>query len=424
MRILIDVTQTVENPIMSGIPRVVTRLAQELLTGETTHEIILVKTFRLNSKLLIRAKLSELERKDEREKSPSEHLIRFGSKLHQRLESSKLPPIFRGRLVRAAMRVGRNVALSLLSLWEVTILGLKLGKPKKVSIRRGDIVFFPDVFWNDNRALRLAQMALRKSCRNVVLLNDVIPFSHPEFFHAEDVRNFQSRVSKILALADGALFPSEATKAETNKYLGNIIEDKPQFRIPYGFDFNDKTKQNMSTELEPPTRLEGSICAVGTVEPRKNYDTLVDWFLEFAGAEHQLTIIGRPGWQTLDLQEKMRSLTMVNINFSWIEDADDEVVSAELAKHEIGVLGSFAEGYGLPIVEMSQAGLKLVLSDISAFREVAGDAAVYFDPKDTASLMDAINRAKSMTRAPHLEKTTWSSSASRVLEILVSLREK
>ena len=51
------------------------------------------------------------------------------------------------------------------------------------------------------------------------------------------------------------------------------------------------------------------------------------------------------------------------------------------------VLPSFAEGFGLPVLEAQAAGTPVACSDLPALREAAGDAAVFFDPHDVASMV-------------------------------------
>ncbi len=54
------------------------------------------------------------------------------------------------------------------------------------------------------------------------------------------------------------------------------------------------------------------------------------------------------------------------------------------------VFPSFYEGFGFPILEAFQCACPLVCSNTSSFPEVAGDAAVYFDPYDTESIKNAV----------------------------------
>ena len=69
-------------------------------------------------------------------------------------------------------------------------------------------------------------------------------------------------------------------------------------------------------------------------------------------------------------------------------DAD---LPALVAGAQVLVQPSFAEGFGLPVIEAQAAGTPVACSDIPALREAAGDAAVFFDPHDAASIAGAVN---------------------------------
>ena len=411
MKIFLNVTQTFESRGSSGIPRVVRRLSQELLRVAANQEIVLTTTDRIWTSYMRQISAEDLERGAEFEPSFGENIIRVGSKVIRRIEASKIAPLLRTRIASRTISYIGNLILISSRVW-------KPSKEHLSILSKGDVVLFLDAFWADPRGIRLARRINRKGGRVAVLLNDVIPFSHPQFVQAQNLHNFRKFVPKMLEMADLIMYPSETTKIQANIYIGRPIESKPQWVIPYGFDFQSSTQEEQSTQLGGMHRIKGSVCALGTVEPRKNYEALLRWFLEDSESQQKLTIIGKPGWHTADLQKRMRQLMEVDRNFAWLEDADDKLVAAELDKHDIGVFPSFAEGYGLPILEMSQRGLKLVLSDIPVFREVAGDAAEFFDLKSPSSLTQAISRAAENPTVKKLEKATWSSSASRVLQIL------
>ncbi|WP_312015258.1 glycosyltransferase [Bradyrhizobium liaoningense] len=54
---------------------------------------------------------------------------------------------------------------------------------------------------------------------------------------------------------------------------------------------------------------------------------------------------------------------------------------------------SFAEGFGIPIIEALAANTPVLCSDIAVFREVAGELAEYFDPFSTEAICAAVTRA-------------------------------
>ncbi len=75
---------------------------------------------------------------------------------------------------------------------------------------------------------------------------------------------------------------------------------------------------------------------------------------------------------------------------SWVPD--DEV--AWLLEHATAlVIPGLHDGTSLPALEAMYLGLPVLMSDISEFREIAGDAAGYFDPKDPASIAATLERA-------------------------------
>jgi glycosyltransferase involved in cell wall biosynthesis len=56
------------------------------------------------------------------------------------------------------------------------------------------------------------------------------------------------------------------------------------------------------------------------------------------------------------------------------------------------VFPSLYEGFGLPVLEAMARGVPVACSNRSALPEVAGDAALLFDPEDVAAIADALER--------------------------------
>jgi glycosyltransferase involved in cell wall biosynthesis len=90
------------------------------------------------------------------------------------------------------------------------------------------------------------------------------------------------------------------------------------------------------------------------------------------------------------------------------------------------IFPSLFEGFGLPVLESMACGTPVACSDRGAVAEIAGDAALRFDPTDVDSLADAISRIvtdqelRATLRAAGVERArlfTWSACAEAHLDV-------
>lgn len=140
------------------------------------------------------------------------------------------------------------------------------------------------------------------------------------------------------------------------------------------------------------------LLSVSTVQPRKNYVRLLQAFARLisrtdrVGTDVQLVIAGGNGWmydevyqavQALGLEERVRMTGFT----------PDQDLPALYAMATLFVYPSLYEGFGLPVAEAMACGAPVISSNASSLPEVAGDAALYFDPHDVDGIKDAMERA-------------------------------
>ncbi|BGE85386.1 hypothetical protein Ms3S1_18220 [Methylosinus sp. 3S-1] len=278
----------------------------------------------------------------------------------------------------------------------------------RVELAAGDKFIMADASWHDLRGCRKAmEHVSRRGGSNVLVLHDIHPLLYPGLFHPENVETFSTWFDSA-AIASDALIAVSRSSAE--EFLGYAIANgtsvNPEMRIGWshpGADVDAETEAGASFEA-------AAICAsatpfflsVGTLEPKKGYPIALDAFERAwsSGVDARYVIVGRRGWNTRALERRILSHPEFGRRLFWFDRAG----GADLAylyrhAHRL-VAASVAEGFGLPLIEAAHFGLPSIASDIPVFREVGGDAAVYFDVTDSASLSMRIREACVRRPAP------------------------
>jgi glycosyltransferase involved in cell wall biosynthesis len=130
-----------------------------------------------------------------------------------------------------------------------------------------------------------------------------------------------------------------------------------------------------------PTLPEEFILFVGTVQPRKNIEGLIEAFRilkEEFRLPHSLVITGCKGWEYSEVFKRIDAYGL-NDKVKWIGYVDYKDLPALYSMADVFVLPSYYEGFGLPIIEAMACGTPVITSNVSSMPEVAGDAAIFID---------------------------------------------
>jgi glycosyltransferase involved in cell wall biosynthesis len=220
----------------------------------------------------------------------------------------------------------------------------------------------------------------------VVTIHDLCQLAYPETLGSPLQRWYaKTLISKAVRQADAVLCVSEFTRAEIIKYLGCY---NSKITVTYPGRGLATQERHVGT-IPPATRRY--ILAVGNVKPHKNLRRLISAFELVRGQiEHELVIVGkRTGFLNPDNLSVGSSMGNTDrIRFT------GHVSDAELLRYYRGadalVFPSLYEGFGFPIVEAMAQGCPVACSNAASLPEIAGDAALLFDPHDINQIAAAL----------------------------------
>ena len=281
-------------------------------------------------------------------------------------------------------RIGRRVSFLPGSLWLQT-------DAKRMAVEDG-----VDVFWGTTHAL---PFALPSSTRGILTINDLV---WPEYSRT---MSFYNRVVNCLCFrksirrAHVVVVPSQSTRLGMEN--GFAVPPSQVRTIPYGVEnhFQPVRPAVAAARIARTYGVsEDYLCAVGTIEPRKNLATLIEAVRILRNrqqCEAQLLIAGAKGWKSAPLYRRLADSGFTENDVKFLGYVPEEDMPYLYAGASVFVFPSLYEGFGFPALEAMACGAPVVASNASSIPEVVGEAALLFDPHRPAELAEAILRVRS-----------------------------
>lgn len=267
---------------------------------------------------------------------------------------------------------------------------------------------------------------LNKKIKRITIIHDLTPILFPRLhrWHSQLLQNLF--LKRILNKADVIISNSEnTTKDICRTYPKNCNKVKRIYPgISSIFKYTPDENVLVKYGIQKPYFL-----FIGTIEPRKNLEVLLEAFKIFSEKNphtYSLVIAGGTGWKSNAFYEALNKHSFKK-DIHCIGFADTVDLPALYSQTTAFIYPSLYEGFGLPIAEALSCGAPVIAAENSALTESGGSFASYFATKDAEQLageMRNIILASSNQRketaglSEHLKQFNWDNYANTFWKIL------
>ncbi len=231
---------------------------------------------------------------------------------------------------------------------------------------------------------------------SVCTFHDLSIFTWAHCHPPERVKYMRKEIAATLKHADMLITDTETTRQEVAAYFSWPLDKIRAVPLACSGDFRPRNEAALSTVLtKHGLAMQGYSLYVGTIEPRKNLEVLLDAYALLPQALRQqwpLILIGYQGWRSEHLHERIKAAASEGwARYLGFVEADE--LPLIYAGARVFVFPSLYEGFGLPVLEAMASGIPVICSNASTLPEVAGDAAAMCEPQDVDALSESISRA-------------------------------
>ncbi len=248
----------------------------------------------------------------------------------------------------------------------------------------------------------------QRSGLRATTIHDLNPLHHPEWCTPRTIAMHRRKDVDAVEACDVIFTNSRYTADDAEATLGIDAERLVVAHPGVGSEF---------TPVGERASFDGPyVLGVGTLEPRKNLQRLVDaWRL--LGNEHRLVLAGGAGWGE---QPGLDDAGIILPGY-----VSSRALPALYRGAAVYAFPSLFEGFGIPVVEAMASGTPVVVSNHRSLDEACGSAAVRVDPLDPESIaegiQEAIARRDELVPAgiEHAARFTWRATGATMLQALI-----
>ncbi|MCJ0699764.1 glycosyltransferase family 4 protein [Frigoribacterium faeni] len=273
--------------------------------------------------------------------------------------------------------------------------------------------------------------ALEPATQTVATIHDTVPWTHPHTLTPRGVRWHKAMARRAHRFADAVVVPTHAVADE----LSERFDFGDRLRVIGGAVSRDLTvpadANAVADELGLP---EAYALSIGTLEPRKGIEPLIQAMGHPDAPDIPLLIVGPAGWGDVSIADIVARENLPEDRVRSLGFVSDQQLAVLLQRATVFVFPSLAEGFGLPVVEALSLGTPTIISDTPALVEVAADAAAvvarddpeHYPERLAQAMYQIVNDVELSTRLgvvgiDRSHAFSWSDSADKVWQLHADL---
>lgn len=291
--------------------------------------------------------------------------------------------------------------------------------PRRLRAHACDVVFLPA----GNRRL-----GLRYGVPGVATVHDLSQLHVPQKYDLARMVYATRVLPRLIGRQDRVVTVSSSTRTDVLQRT-SISPDRVSV-VPNGVDLSRYTMcdagRPRSAAGHPGIDQPYLLYVARLEHPGKNHVTLLEAYarLRAAGVSHKLVLAG-PRWSGAEAIDAAVARLGLADHVVFTGFVPGDALPALYAGATAFVFPSLYEGFGIPLLEAMACGIPACVANTSSLPEVAGDAALLFDPRDPGAIADALHRLlsddllRARLRARGLKRCTeftWENSARGVME--------
>lgn len=288
--------------------------------------------------------------------------------------------------------------------------------------------FYINVGHTDIDLARLLDWTRRSNVKPIYLIHDLIPLTHAEFCRVDAIERHRGRVINALFSAAGVIANSQATAGELEMFGRSHGIPLPPILSAW------LAGAELASPQVVPIKTGRHFVCVGTIEGRKNHFMLLKiWqrlVARLGAAAPKLVLVGQHGAEAGHVQNLLDRGYGLKDHVEILSRCPDEELGQWIRSACALVLPSFAEGFGLPVVEALALGVPVIASDLPCFREIGQGIPTLLDPLDAIawermilSFLDhSPERSRQLRMLKAYQPPTWANHFADVEDWLSQLK--